>query len=48
MPEHLVAQWPCLRLVSEQLVSWTELETVLSIDDVDMLREAYDLMTKPD
>ena len=34
--------WPCLRLVTEHLATWTEVSTLMSIDDVDILNVAAD------
>lgn len=34
------AVWPCYRLVIEKLATWTEVSSLMSIDDVDMLFQA--------
>lgn len=34
--------WPCYRLVTEGLATWTEVTTTMSIDDVDRLGIAAD------
>ncbi len=35
--------WPCHRLVIERLATWTEVSTLMSIDDVDLLFEGASL-----
>ena len=37
IPNELQPDWPCYRLVTEQLATWTEVSTTMSIDDVDKL-----------
>ena len=36
--------WSCHRLVNDKLVTWTEVTTTMSIDDVDLLCISADLI----
>lgn len=40
IPPELEGDWPCRRLVLEKIATITELETILSIDDVDLWSRA--------
>jgi hypothetical protein len=42
VPPELEPAWPCYRLVIEQLATWTEVSTMMDIDDVDLLNIAAD------
>jgi len=42
VPAELEPLWPCYRLVLERLATQTEIDTTMSIDDVDRLCIALD------
>lgn len=44
MPEYLEDVWPCYVLVVDQHASWTEVSSTMSIDDVDMLCTAVNIV----
>ena len=46
VPDHLRMRWPGLVLIERGKVSWTELETVMSIDDVMDMDEACTLIAE--
>ncbi len=43
MPDWLKPTWPARRLVLDQLATWTEVSTLMSIDDVDEMCIAAEL-----